>query len=75
MRFPYVFGYPVALYTDNNIMHSNSVITSGKGLYILCPYKKKCPYNREAYRYVLHNDVSVNDRPHIRRLSHKIIIL
>ena len=27
------------------------------------------------YRYAPHNDVSVIDGPHIRRLSHKIIIL
>ena len=27
------------------------------------------------YRYVPHNDVSVNDGPHIRRWSHNIIIL
>ena len=27
------------------------------------------------YRYALHNDVSVNDGPHIRRWSHKIRIL
>jgi len=27
------------------------------------------------YRYTPHNDVSVNDGPHIRRWSHKIIIL
>ena len=26
------------------------------------------------YRYAPHNDVSVNDGPHIRRWSHKIII-
>jgi len=26
------------------------------------------------YRYTPHNDVSVNDGPHIRRLSHKVII-
>jgi hypothetical protein len=26
------------------------------------------------YRYEPHNDVSVNDGPHIRRWSHKIII-
>jgi len=28
-----------------------------------------------VYRYVPHNDVSVNDRPHIQRWSHNIIIL
>jgi hypothetical protein len=27
------------------------------------------------YRYAPHNDVSFNDGPHIRRWSHKIIIL
>jgi hypothetical protein len=27
------------------------------------------------YKYVPHNDVSVNDGPHIRQWSHKIIIL
>jgi hypothetical protein len=27
------------------------------------------------YKYAPHNDVSVNDRPYIRRWSHKIIIL
>jgi len=27
------------------------------------------------YRYAPHNDVSVNDGPHIRRWTHKIIIL
>jgi hypothetical protein len=27
------------------------------------------------YRYEPHNDVSVNDGPHIRRWSHKIILL
>ena len=28
-----------------------------------------------TYRYAPHNDVSVSDGPHIRRWSHKIIIL
>ena len=28
-----------------------------------------------SYRYAPHNDVSVNDGPHIRRWSYKIIIL
>jgi hypothetical protein len=28
-----------------------------------------------VYRYAPHNDVSVNDGPHIRRWPHKIIIL
>ena len=32
-------------------------------------------YNVAVYSYVPHNDVSVNDGPHIRRWSHKIIIL
>ena len=27
-----------------------------------------------VYRYAPHNDVSVNDGPHMRRWSHKIII-
>jgi hypothetical protein len=35
-------------------------------LYAPCIYKK--------YRYVQNNDVSVNDPPHIRRWSHRIII-
>jgi len=30
---------------------------------------------KAKYRYAPHNDVSVNDRPHIRQWSHKIIIL
>ena len=30
---------------------------------------------RSQYRYAPHNDVSVNDGPHIRRWSHKIIIM
>jgi hypothetical protein len=30
---------------------------------------------RRLYRYAPHNDMSVNDGPHIRRWSHKIIIL
>jgi hypothetical protein len=30
-----------------------------------------CP---KRFRFAPHNDVSVNDGPHIRRLSHKIII-
>jgi len=29
---------------------------------------------RTKYRYAPHNDVSVNDGPHIRRCSHKIMI-
>jgi len=29
----------------------------------------------EQYKYTLRKDVSVNDGPHIRRWSHKIIIL
>ena len=29
----------------------------------------------DIYRYALHNDVSVNDGPHVRRWSHKIMIL
>jgi len=28
-----------------------------------------------SYSHVLHNDVWVNDGPHIRRWSHKIVIL
>ena len=30
---------------------------------------------RHLYRYAPHNDVSVNDGPHIRRWSHKIVII
>ena len=29
----------------------------------------------ENYRYALHNDVLVDDGPHIRRCSHKTVIL
>ena len=32
-------------------------------------------HHRPDYSYALHNDVSVNDGPHIRRRSHNIIIL
>jgi hypothetical protein len=34
-----------------------------------------CGVHCSKYRYAPHNDVSVNDGPHIRRWSHKIIIL
>jgi len=34
-----------------------------------------CGVHCSKYRYAPHNDVSVNDRPHIRRWSHKIIVL
>ena len=32
-------------------------------------------YRAVEYRYAQHKDVSVDDEPHIRRWSHKIIIL
>ena len=34
-----------------------------------------CAISCINYRYELHNDVSVHHGPHIRRWSHKIIIL
>jgi len=32
-------------------------------------------FSRKEYNHKPHNDVSVNDGPHIRRWSHKVIIL
>jgi hypothetical protein len=39
-----------------------------------CFYRPAKDEVKSVYSYAPHNDVSVNDGPHIRRLSHKIII-
>ena len=43
-------------------------------VYISSPEQDLNPRLACYYRYAPHNDVSVNDGPHIRRWSHKIII-
>jgi hypothetical protein len=47
----------------------------GRGEGVLSRVMKLNTFLRSKYRYAPSNDVSVNDGPHIRRWSHKIIIL
>ena len=44
--------------------------------YVMLCYVMLCyVMSTGKYRYALHNDVSVNDGPHIRRWPHNILIL
>jgi uncharacterized membrane protein len=38
-------------------------------------YQINCTHVTVIFSHVPHNDVSVNDRPHIRRWSHNILVL
>ena len=60
--------FPFAKYCVSTIMHMVTV-----RLLSVTPTKFNIKYE-SVYRYAPHNDVSVNDEPHIRRCSHKIII-